>query len=90
MPDAGESQAKLEVPRIAPLAEVRGNGVVLDQTRRVAVPSFTGEGLREVVEKTGAAKLRVKPVGSGMAREQAPAAGTMVPVGTEIIVRFVR
>jgi len=26
--------------------------------------------------------------GSGIAREQAPAAGTMVPAGTEIVVRF--
>ena len=90
MPDGGETQAKLETPKIRPVAEAHGTGVVLDQTRRVAVPSFTGEGLREVVEKTGEAKLRVKPVGSGMAREQVPAAGTMVPVGTEVVVRFVR
>ena len=88
--DAGDMNARLEAPKIRPVAEAREHGVVLDQTRRVAVPSFTGEGLREVVERTGEARLRVKPVGSGMAREQVPVAGTMVPVGTEVVVRFVR
>jgi cell division protein FtsI (penicillin-binding protein 3) len=34
--------------------------------------------------------LRVQTMGSGLAQEQAPVAGTMVPVGTEIVVRFVR
>ena len=34
--------------------------------------------------------LRVQPVGSGLAREQVPAAGTMVPAGTEVVVRFTR
>jgi cell division protein FtsI (penicillin-binding protein 3) len=29
-------------------------------------------------------------VGSGIAREQAPAPGSMVPPGTEIVVRFTR
>jgi cell division protein FtsI (penicillin-binding protein 3) len=29
-------------------------------------------------------------VGSGIAREQAPAAGTLVPLGTEVVVRFAR
>ena len=31
-----------------------------------------------------------EPVGSGLAREQVPAAGTMVPLGTEVVVRFTR
>jgi cell division protein FtsI (penicillin-binding protein 3) len=32
----------------------------------------------------------VQTLGSGLAQEQAPAVGTMVPVGTEIVVRFAR
>ena len=60
------------------------------RSRRIAVPAFEGEGLRAVVEKAGGVGLRVQPVGSGIAREQAPAAGTMVPVGTEVVVRFLR
>jgi cell division protein FtsI (penicillin-binding protein 3) len=43
-----------------------------------------------VVERAGAAGLRVQPVGSGLAREQVPTAGTMVPAGTEVVVRFAR
>jgi cell division protein FtsI (penicillin-binding protein 3) len=65
-------------------------GVVVDSRERVAVPAFTGEGLRLALEQAGAAGLRVQPVGSGLAREQVPAAGTMVPTGTEIVIRFAR
>jgi cell division protein FtsI (penicillin-binding protein 3) len=69
----------------------RANGsVVVDAGARVAVPSFAGDALRGVVETAAGLGLRVEPVGSGIAREQAPAAGTMVPVGTEVVVRFAR
>ncbi len=82
--DAGASAA---AP--TPVVEHAG-GVVVDASRRVAVPAFDGEGLRTVVEKAGAIGLHVQPVGSGLAREQAPVAGTMVPAGTEVVVRFLR
>jgi len=62
----------------------------VDASKRVAVPSFQGAGLRAAVERADAAGLRLKPVGSGLAREQVPVAGTMVPGGTEIVVRFTR
>jgi cell division protein FtsI (penicillin-binding protein 3) len=52
------------------------------------VPSFTGKSLREVVVQASGVGLGVQVVGSGIARDQAPAAGTMVPAGTEIVVRF--
>ncbi len=72
-----------------------GNGpvtgsVVVDSTRRVAVPSFVGQGIRHVVEEAGTSGLAVEVVGNGLAREQAPAAGTMVPAGTAIVVKFTR
>ena len=82
--------SKLTSPRVQPEVEVREGGVVIDAGKRVAVPAFVGEGLRAVVEQAGGIGLRVQPVGSGIAREQAPAAGTMVPAGTEIVVRFLR
>ena len=41
-----------------------------------------------MIEEAGGAGLGVKVLGSGIARGQAPAAGTMVPAGTEIVVRF--
>ena len=64
--------------------------VVVDSAHRVAVPSFVGESVRRVVEQAGAAGLAVQLLGSGIAREQAPAAGTVVPSGTEVVVKFAR
>ena len=64
--------------------------VLVATGEQVAVPSFTGAGLRSVVIQAEAAGLRVQPVGSGVARDQAPAAGTLVPQGTEVVVRFLR
>jgi cell division protein FtsI (penicillin-binding protein 3) len=71
--------------------QAHGNGAVtIDSGKRVAVPEFHGVGLRTAVQQADAAGLRVQPLGSGLAREQVPVAGTMVPVGTEVVVRFVR
>ncbi len=68
-----------------------GSGAVtVDSSQRVAVPEFNGAALRTVVERAGEAGLRVQPVGSGLARAQVPIAGTMVPFGTEVVVRFSR
>ena len=64
--------------------------VMVNATPQVAVPAFNGAGLRKVVEQADALGLRVQAVGSGLAREQVPAAGTMVPTGTEVVVRFTR
>jgi cell division protein FtsI (penicillin-binding protein 3) len=64
------------------------NGSVAIPNQRVAVPSFEGKSLREVVIQASGAGLGLQVVGSGIAREQAPAAGTLVPAGTEIVVRF--
>jgi cell division protein FtsI (penicillin-binding protein 3) len=38
--------------------------------------------------QASAAGLGVQVLGSGLARDQAPAAGTLVPAGTAIVVRF--
>jgi cell division protein FtsI (penicillin-binding protein 3) len=77
--------------KTVPAIEVKEKGsVVVDAGLRVPVPSFEGTGLRGVVERADAVGLRVQAVGSGLAREQAPAAGTLVPAGTEVIVRFSR
>ena len=92
MPDtwAGLTEP-LKAPLVTHAVKTRGRGaVVVDSTRRVEVPAFGGVGLRMVLEQATAAGLRVEPVGSGTAREQMPAAGTMVPAGTEVVVRFTR
>ena len=64
------------------------NGSVAVPNHRVAVPSFEGKSLRDVVIAASGAGLGMRVVGSGIAREQAPTAGTMVPAGTEVVVRF--
>jgi len=85
-----------ETPAPAPAAVVpqgtppSSNAVVMNAGRPVTVPSFTGKSLRQVVESANSAGLRVQTVGSGLARDQAPAAGTTVPAGTQVVVRFTR
>ncbi|HEY5055961.1 MAG TPA: penicillin-binding protein [Acidobacteriaceae bacterium] len=88
---ADGGSATVRANAVAPAVQTRGNGaVVVDAGKRVAVPSFTGVALREVVQTASNLGLRVQPLGSGLARDQAPAAGTMVPAGTEVVVRFAR
>jgi cell division protein FtsI (penicillin-binding protein 3) len=88
--DATDTGA-VHVPVVQPTVQARGaSAVVVDAGKRVAVPDFRGVALRNVVERAGGLGLRVQMIGSGLAREQAPAAGTMVPPGTEIVVRFAR
>ncbi len=103
-PPAAQSPAKLvhtpEAKKESPPAEeaavpapephVSGHGVVVSAANRVGVPSFLGEPLRVAVETAGTAGLALQIVGSGIAREQVPAPGSMVPPGTEIVVRFSR
>jgi cell division protein FtsI (penicillin-binding protein 3) len=74
----------------SPPAPVVNGSVVVNAGKRVAVPSLVGQPVRSVIEQAGSVGLGVQVLGTGIAREQAPAAGTMVPVGTEIVVRFTR
>jgi cell division protein FtsI (penicillin-binding protein 3) len=89
--DTGGAVAAPEVPMPKPVSAMKDKGaVVVNAGLRVPVPSFEGAALRGVVEKADAVGLRVQAVGSGLAREQVPVAGTMVPAGTEVVVRFTR
>jgi cell division protein FtsI (penicillin-binding protein 3) len=82
---------RIQAVPVRAAVQARGNGaVVVDATPRVAVPQFDGEALRHVVQQAGSLGLHVQTLGSGVAREQAPAAGTMVPLGTDVVVRFSR
>lgn len=91
MPDAAGDSAELAHTPSPPATQSKaGSDVLVDASKRVSVPSFQGAGLRMAVERADAVGLRIKPVGSGLAREQVPSAGTMVPSGTEIVVRFTR
>jgi cell division protein FtsI (penicillin-binding protein 3) len=73
-----------------PIQMKEKGAVIVNAGLRVPVPSFEGAALRSVVERADSVGLRVRAVGSGLAREQVPTAGTMVPAGTEVVVRFAR
>jgi cell division protein FtsI (penicillin-binding protein 3) len=60
------------------------------ETRQLKVPSLVGLPVRKVIEQAAAAGFDVQITGSGMAREQAPTAGSMVAVGTKIVVKCAR
>ncbi len=61
--------------------------VTINDGKKMTVPSLVGLPMRKVIEVATAAGLDVQFTGSGTAREQAPAPGTQVPVGTKIVVR---
>jgi cell division protein FtsI (penicillin-binding protein 3) len=89
IPNGDDASGPLSASKPAPMVKEKG-AVVVNAGLRVPVPSFEGAALRSVVERADSVGLRVQAVGSGLAREQIPAAGTMVPAGTEVVVRFAR
>lgn len=64
--------------------------VIVPTGNSLKVPSLTGLTMRQVIVTAQAAGLEVQVTGSGVVREQAPAAGTMVPPGTRIVVHLTR
>src|ERR1700691_868134 len=65
--------------------------VVLDvEQGGIEVPSFIGKTVRGAVEAAQALGLQLEAVGSGVARQQSPAAGTHVAAGAHVTVRFGR
>ena len=74
-------------PRVLP-----ANGtVVLDvEQGGIEVPDFTGKTVRGAVESAQDIGLELDAVGSGVARQQTPTAGTHVPAGSRVTVQFGR
>ena len=87
--DAAVENAAIEPPK-STSSPPRSGVVTVGSGANIAVPELVGVTLRGAVERAAAVGLRVNPIGSGVAREQAPAAGTMVPAGTEVVVRLSR
>ncbi len=66
-----------------------------DQVARVelwgpTIPDFHGKTMRAVVEESSARGLPVALIGSGIARAQMPAAGSILPRGGRVTVQFAR
>ncbi len=95
--DTSSSSSPAQAPQAPPVEaafaskpqNTRGS-VVVASAQRVTVPSFVGEPVRKVIEQAGGVGLGVQVLGTGIARGQAPVAGTMVPAGTAVVVRFER
>jgi cell division protein FtsI (penicillin-binding protein 3) len=65
--------------------------VVLDvEQGGIEVPSFVGKTVRGAVESAQDIGLELDAVGSGVARQQSPAAGTHVAIGARVTVQFGR
>ena len=85
------AQQKILDPDSHPAPVTTGGGSVhADASSKLAVPSFLGATVRRVAEEAASTGLGLQMIGSGVAREQAPAPGTLVPAGTEVVVRFRR
>ena len=87
------TQANSTGPQTSPFAATQGNtqplttAVMVIDANRLRVPSLIGLPVRKVIEQAAAVGLEVHVTGSGTVREQAPAPGTMVATGTQIVVR---
>jgi cell division protein FtsI (penicillin-binding protein 3) len=64
--------------------------VVLDVAGGVLVPDFHGKSLRLALEEAESAGLELEVNGSGVGQDQSPAAGSRIPPGGHVSVRFGR
>jgi len=87
-----EVPSKTPESTTAPPAKLPSTGtVVLDvEQGGIEVPSFVGRTVRGAVEAAQDIGLELDAVGSGVARQQEPAAGTHVPSGSRVTVQFGR
>jgi len=76
-----------QLPAAQPARTPRQTTVMVAEVKGLQVPSLIGLPVRKVIEQAGAAGLEVRITGNGTVREQAPAPGTMVAPGTQIVVR---
>src|SRR5580692_8724311 len=90
-PSSDPGQAPAQSPDMvsAPPKLPATGTVVLDvEQGGIEVPSFVGKTVRGAVEAAQEAGLELEAVGSGVARQQAPAAGTHVAAGAHVTVQF--
>jgi cell division protein FtsI (penicillin-binding protein 3) len=89
-------QASAKSPSVADAAAAQAQlpasgTVVLDvEQGGIEVPSFVGKTVRGAVEAAQDAGLELEAVGSGVARQQSPPAGTHVATRSRVTVQFGR
>jgi cell division protein FtsI (penicillin-binding protein 3) len=87
------ASAAPELPLAAPempAPPVTGGTVVVDVEGGAVVPQFVGKPLRQVIELAQESGIEIDVSGSGVARAQAPPAGTRIPAGAHVAVRLAR
>ncbi|HEY1902599.1 MAG TPA: penicillin-binding protein [Terracidiphilus sp.] len=87
---ADSAQGQQSPHAVSTPPEASSKAVTVSDAKKLKVPSLIGLTVRQVIVQAGAAGLEVQITGSGTVREQAPAAGAMVPAGTQIVVRCAR
>jgi len=91
LPVAQTTQGKATEPASQPPVLPTSGTVVLDvEQGGIEVPSFVGKTFRGAVEAAQDAGLELDAVGSGLARQQSPVAGSHVPTGSRVTVQFGR
>jgi cell division protein FtsI (penicillin-binding protein 3) len=86
-PQAASPPPQPAAPQPKAPAQQTTRAVMVNDGKRLRVPSLIGLPVRKVIEQSAAAGLEVQITGNGTVREQAPAAGSMVVPGTQIVVR---
>jgi cell division protein FtsI (penicillin-binding protein 3) len=87
--DPGQAPAQSPDMSSAPPKLPATGTVVLDvEQGGIEVPSFVGKTVRGAVEAAQDAGLELEAIGSGLARQQSPPAGTHVSAGAHVTVQF--
>ena len=89
-PVAQTAQSKTVEPATQSKLPTSGTVVLDVEQGGIEVPSFVGKTFRGAVEAAEDMGLEIEAVGSGVAREQSPAAGTHVAAGSRVTVQFGR
>jgi hypothetical protein len=86
----GAQPAQTNKPQPEPKLPTSGTVVLDVEQGGIEVPSFVGRTFRGAVEAAQDAGLELEAVGSGVARQQTPLAGTHVAAGSRVTVQFGR
>jgi cell division protein FtsI (penicillin-binding protein 3) len=87
---SGLSSKTLDTSSALPALPATGTVVLDVEQGGIEVPSFVGKTVRGAVEAAQDAGLELEAVGSGVARQQSPSAGTHVTAGAHVTVQFGR
>ncbi len=82
--DTGSGSATIADTSALP---ARSATIAMSSDQQIKVPSLVGMTMRQVIETASNVGLPIQVSGRGTVREQAPAPGTLVNVGTRIVVR---